>query len=210
MRNILWKKREVAAQALGIIAFAMALAACGSKASVEIPATAIVRLSDQFTGEFSLVDQNGVSRTQDDFRGKIGIVYFGFATCPDVCPLALGNLSAALNELSARERDGLAALFITVDPQRDTPEALKAYLAFDERIVGLTGAPADAAAARAAFKVYAKKQVLTGSALGYTMDHSSLFYVVDVEGRPQLAVHDTVNAQQLAEILRRALKGRLT
>lgn len=197
-------------RALALLLAAAALIACGAPEG-RPPGDALVRLSDQFTADFALIDQNGQARTDRDFRGKVAIVYFGFATCPDVCPMALGTLSAALAELSERERAQIAPLFITVDPERDTPAALKDYLAFNSSFVGLTGSPEAAEKARASFKVYARRQPLPQSALGYTMDHSSLFYLVDREGRPQLAIHDTrVTPQQLAVLLRQAIKGRLT
>lgn len=209
MRKILGKASGSRLKALGMLA-AAALASCARSESVTVPADAVVRLSDQFSSDFALVDQNGQPRTDEDFRGKVALVYFGFATCPDVCPLALGTLSAALNELSDKERAEIAPLFITVDPERDTPAVLKDYLAFNEAIVGLTGSAEAAQHARASFKVYARQQKLPDSALGYTMDHTSLFYLVDRQGRPQLAIHDTVTPPELAEVLRRGIKGRLT
>ncbi len=209
MRKILGKASGSRLKALGMLA-AAALASCARSESVTVPADALVRLSDQFSSDFALVDQNGQPRTDEDFQGKVALVYFGFATCPDVCPLALGTLSAALNELSDKERAEIVPLFITVDPERDTPAALKEYLAFNEAIVGLTGSAEAAQHAQTSFKVYARRQKLPDSALGYTMDHTSLFYLVDRHGRPQLAVHDTVTPQELAEVLRRGIKGRLT
>lgn len=179
-----------------------ALAGCGGP-RVEVPGDAVIRLSDQFSGDFDLVGVNGERVTDEAFRGKVTAVYFGFATCPDVCPMALGTLSAALNELSDRERAEIAPVFITVDPERDTPAALKTFLSFDERLIGLTGTPAAARAARDSFKVFAQRQPLPDSALGYTMDHSSLFYIVDRDGRPQYALQDTLTPAQLAEMLRR-------
>lgn len=198
-------QKILAAGMLGILGI-VAATSCAKAPQVDVPADAVVRLSDQFSSDFSLVDQNGRAVTDEDFRGKTAVVYFGFASCPDVCPLALGNLSAALNELSSKERAKLAPLFISVDPERDTPEALKSYLAFDDRITGLTGSPEAAAAARQSFKVFAKKEPLPGSGLGYTMNHSDLFYLVDREGRPQFALHTTLTARQLAEMLRRTIR----
>lgn len=192
--------------ALALLGASAALSACGGEPEAPVPADGVVRLSDQFTGEFALTDMNGRQVRTADFKDKVLVVYFGFATCPDVCPMALSRLSAALNELSDAERARLVPLFITVDPERDTPEALKSYLAFDQRITGLTGSPAEIDAARQAFKVYAKKRPLPQSALGYTMDHSSLFYVVDREGRPQIALRDSLTPQELAVILRRSVK----
>jgi protein SCO1/2 len=181
------------------------LGACDREAQVQVPANAVIRLSDQFASDFELVDQDGAVKTNRDFLGKVMVIYFGFASCPDVCPMALSRLSAALNELSADEQAELTPVFITVDPERDTPEVLKSYLAFDERIIGLTGSAVAAQAARASFKVYAKQRPLPDSAIGYTMDHSSLFYLVERDGSVEFALDDSLNAQELAQILRTAI-----
>ncbi|HOP19112.1 MAG TPA: SCO family protein [Parvularculaceae bacterium] len=196
-------------RALGAALLATALTACGGgePAAGPVPAQGVVRLSDQFTGKFALIDMNGQHVTNDDFKGKVLIVYFGFATCPDVCPMALSRLSAALNELTEKELAKLVPVFITVDPERDTPEALKAYLGFNKRILGLTGSQADIDAARDAFKVYARRRPLPESALGYTMDHSSLFYIVDPSGQPTLALEDTLTPEEIATMLRRSIRG---
>ncbi len=186
--------------------FLSVLVACGRGDQATYPAEAVIQLSDQFTGDFDLVDMNGAPKKSEDFAGKIQFIYFGFASCPDVCPLALGRLSAGLNALSEKELAEIAPLFITVDPERDTPEVLKTFLSFDERVLGLTGEPAAAEAARLAFKTYAEKRPLEGSALGYTMDHYSLFYVVDRQGQPRIALTDAVNGDEIASVLRRALK----
>lgn len=195
---------------LAVLAVFVVLASCsrgGGGDDVVVPRDAVIRLSDQFSSDFSLLDMNGQPANSTDFRGKILIVYFGFTTCPDVCPLALSRLSAALNALSKSEQSEVVPLFITIDPARDTPEALKAYLAFDERILGLTGSAAQIDAARTSFKVYARRQPLPGSALGYTMDHSSLFYLVNRRGQPQFALHDSLKPEELAAVLRRNIRG---
>ncbi len=185
---------------------ALALAACADRADPPAADGALIRLSDQFTGEFELIDHNGDPYGSSDLEGRTGIVYFGFATCPDVCPMALGVLSAALNELGERELEGLQPIFITVDPERDTPAALKTYLSsFHDAFIGLTGDVESIDAARASFKVYAKKSPLPESALGYTMDHTSFFYLVDREGRPTYAIKDSVGPAELAALLRRRI-----
>ncbi len=190
---------------LGLIGLCFA-AACGGGDSVEIPADGIIRLSDQFTGGFDLVNADGDRVTSEDYKGKVSVIYFGFASCPDVCPLALGLLSAALADLDDTERARLQPVFITVDPERDTPEVVKAYLSsFHKDIVGLTGTPAAVDAARQGFKVFAQKEALEGSALDYTMNHISLFYVVDKTGAPVIALRDTLTAEQLTAALRRNL-----
>jgi protein SCO1/2 len=170
-------------KALGITA-ALALAACAAGGeSVDIPADAVVRLSDQFSSDFALIDQNGQPRTDEDFRGEVALVYFGFATCPDVCPLALGTLSAALNELSEKERGQIVPLFITVDPERDTPQAMADYIApFDAGIVGLTGTPEEIAAVEQLYRAYARKVATGEDEAEYTMDHSAILYLMGPDG----------------------------
>lgn len=198
MRKILWKT-------LGILVLAGACAKAPETAPAEPDPR--IALSDQFTGDYALIDQDGRAVADDDFHGKVAVVYFGFATCPDVCPMALSRLSATLNELSDAERDQIAPIFITVDPGRDTPAAVKAFLQFDPRITGLTGTPAAIDAARQSFKVYAQRQVLEGSSLDYTMNHSSLFYVVDRKGQPRYALNDNLDPPALAAILQRSIAG---
>jgi protein SCO1/2 len=182
-----------------------ALAACGEKPAVEVPKDGIVQLSDSFKSDFMLVDVDGAPVTNENFRGRTMIVYFGFASCPDVCPMALSRLSAALSLLGEGERKKLAPVFITVDPDRDTPDRLKAYLAFDDRILGLTGDRSAVEKARASFKVYAKKSPMPASGLGYAVDHTSLFYIVDPTGRVRLALRDSLTPPELAEMLRRSI-----
>jgi protein SCO1/2 len=192
---------------LGTIALLCALSCTKApQASSEIDPR--IELSDQFSSDFELVDQNGNPFADESLLGKTAIVYFGFTTCPDVCPMALSRLSAAANQLKPKDREDLALVFVTVDPERDTPERLRAFLAFDPSIVGLTGPVEAAEHARQSFKVFAKKEILEGSVLGYTMNHSSLYYVVDPAGKPRLAINDSIAPDPLATILRQALKGR--
>jgi len=132
-------------------------------------------------GPFTLVSHEGKIVTERDFRGAPHLVFFGFTHCPDVCPTKLFEISEVLRAAGERGR-AVRALFITVDPERDTPEALKSYLAsFDERIVGLTGdRPAVDATVRA-FRAYARKAPLKDG--DYTMEHTSLVYLMDRDGR---------------------------
>ena len=184
----------------------LAVAGCSKDPAGEIPANAVIDLPDLFTGEYELIDTNGETVSQAAFTGKTPVIYFGFASCPDVCPLALGTLSAALNELNEREMASIVPIFITVDPDRDTPEALEAYLSFDDRLIGLTGDQAAIDNAKSSFKVGATKEALPDSASGYTMQHTSLFYIVSKSGQPKYAVRDSVTPAQLANILRRSIK----
>lgn len=190
-----------------IVLAALAAAAACSKEPGEaaLSADGVIALSDQFSSDFTLIDQNGKIMRDEDLKGRVAIVYFGFATCPDVCPLALGRLSAALNDLSDKERAKVVPLFITVDPDRDTPEALKAYLAFDDRIIGLTGDREAIEHAKTGFKVYAEPETVADSKIGYTMQHSSLFYIVEKSGKLSLALQDSLTPAEIASAVRRAL-----
>ena len=202
-----------AASLLAGLAFTgLALAACDGSATsgvlkgADIPMAGVAQLSDLFTGEFDLVDVDGAPVVDEDYEGRLQVVYFGFASCPDVCPLALGRLSAALNQLSPREKRAIAPIFITVDPARDTPDYLKSYLESFPGVDGLTGDEAAVEEAKLAFKVYAQKAPLSDAADDYTVDHTSYFYLVDRQGIPRYALYDTLTPDELVIVLREALR----
>jgi protein SCO1 len=132
-------------------------------------------------GPFHLIDQNGQPFSDEDLKGKTFLVFFGFTHCPDVCPTTLFEISEIMRNLGP-EADRTAALFISVDPERDTAEAMKDYLSsFDPHVRGLTGNAADLAAVAKAYRVYYKKVLLDGG--DYTMDHTAIVYLMDKEGR---------------------------
>ena len=191
-----------------LFAFAsITLAACSNDQSADlIPREGVISLSDQFTGDFDLIDKTGAPRADEDFEGRVMLVYFGFTHCPDVCPGDVGVISAALNELG-EDAGRVAPLFISVDPERDSPEALSDYFAFDDRIIPLTGSVEATDAARNSFKQYAKKVPLPDSALEYTVDHGRFYYIADQTGQPTHAVTGGIGPQELAALLRRALKN---
>ena len=132
-------------------------------------------------GPFNLIDQDGQPFSDQDLKGKTFLVFFGFTHCPDVCPTTLFEISEIMRKLGP-EADRTAALFISVDPERDTPEAMKDYLSsFDPHLRGLTGDAAALAAVAKAYRVYYKKVPLEGG--DYTMDHTAIVYLMDKEGR---------------------------
>jgi protein SCO1/2 len=133
-------------------------------------------------GPFTLVDQTGRTVTERDFAGRALLIYFGFTYCPDVCPTELGTIAATLDALGpAGER--VTPVFISIDPERDTPEALADYVArFHPRMVGLTGSAEQVAQAARAFRVYYAK-VQPRDSTTYLMDHSSFIYFVGPDGR---------------------------
>lgn len=127
-------------------------------------------------GPISLVDAEGRRVTERDFLGKWSIFYFGFTACPDACPTALASLSLMLEALGGKAAR-VQPVFVSIDPERDTPAAMKAYLvAFDSRIIGLTGSPQEVAATAKTFRVYYRK---TGEDPYYLMDHSTALIVMD-------------------------------
>jgi protein SCO1/2 len=132
-------------------------------------------------GPFRLVDQNGKTVTDGDLKGKPFLVFFGFTHCPDVCPTTLFDVSEVMRSLGP-DADRTAALFITVDPERDTPASLKDYLgSFDPHLRGITGAPDAVAAVAKEYRVYYKK-VPTDNG-DYSMDHTAIVYLMDKNGR---------------------------
>ncbi len=133
-------------------------------------------------GPFTLVDHTGKTVTDKDFRGRYMLVYFGFTNCPDICPSGLQVMAAALDKAGAKA-DQVTPIFITVDPERDTPEQLASYVSsFHPRLVGLTGSPEQVTAALKAYRVYAKKVEDPKSTAGFTFDHTSIIYLMDRDG----------------------------
>jgi len=133
-------------------------------------------------GPFTLTDHTGKRVTDRDFRGRYMIVFFGFTFCPDVCPSALQVISAALDKLGPKA-DRFVPILITVDPERDTPMQLASYVqSFHPRLLGLTGTPAEIDAVVKAYRVYVKKVPDPKSTAGYSIDHTSLIYVMGPDG----------------------------
>lgn len=147
-------------------------------------------------GPFALVDQNGRLRTDKDFRGHWVLLYFGYTYCPDVCPTTLALMAAALGRLGAKA-EKVEPLFVTVDPERDTPAVLKKYLAvFGPRFIGLTGTPAQIAQVAHAYRVYYAKHKLEGGT--YSVDHSSVVYLLDPRGKFVVAYDDAATPAAIA------------
>lgn len=164
-------------------AFALSLAACNPAANSEPPPLA----GSAIGGEFALVDKAGKPVRFSQFEGKYRIVYFGYTFCPDVCPLDLQKLMQGL-KLFAKDHPEVAAkiqpIFITVDPERDTPQVIGEYAAnFGPNLLGLTGTPQQVAAAEKLFAVYAERR--EGASPGsYLMDHSRAAYLMGPKGEP--------------------------
>jgi len=138
-----------------------------------------------YAKDFSLKDVDGKVRTMADFKGKVVVLFFGYAQCPDVCPTTMTEMAQAKQQLG-KDGDRLQVLFVTVDPARDTPEVLKAYMgAFDPTFVALIPTPEELTATAKDFKVYFKK-VDGKTPTSYSMDHSAASFVYDPQGRLRL------------------------
>jgi len=157
-------------------------------------------------GPFVLTDHTGKRVTEENFRGRYMLVFFGFTFCPDVCPSALQVVSAALDRLGPRA-ERFVPVLITVDPERDTPEQLALYVqSFHPRLVGLTGTPAEIEAVAKTYRVYSvRKRVDPKSSAGYTVDHPAQIYIMDPDGRYRAFLDYTKGVESVAAGLARVL-----
>lgn len=173
----------------------------------------------QIGGPFTLIDQFGNTVNESEFRGRLMLVFFGFTHCPDICPVTVNTISKTM-ELLGDKADQVAPIFITVDPARDTPEVMKAYLEhFDKRFVGLTGTPEQIAKVEADYKAYAAKVEPEeeaheghgaahdhGAGEEYQMDHSGYIYLMDKNGKYSKIFSYTTPEQDLARVVEHALE----
>ena len=158
-----------------------------------------------YAKDFSLTDQHGKLRSLADFKGKVVVVFFGFVQCPEVCPTTMAELAAVKKQLGA-DGDKFQALFITVDPERDTPEVLKAYMInFDPSFLALYAPPERLAVLAKDFKVHYKKTAGTSPG-SYSMDHSAGSYVYDPQGNLRLYTRYGSGVQALVDDIRLLFK----
>jgi protein SCO1/2 len=195
--NAMFSRRSLLA---ATAASALSLTACDRKTRVTYKGIDLTGAT--YATDFQLTDAQGKERRLADFRGKAVLVFFGFTQCPDVCPTALAR-AAEVKRLLGADGERFQTLFITIDPERDTPEVLQAYTAaFDESFIGLYGDLPRTQQTASDFKVFYKK-VPTGAS--YTMDHSSLSYVYDPQGQLRLALRHEQSPEDYAQDLRKLL-----
>jgi protein SCO1/2 len=185
-----------------VILAVTAASLAGPVAALAANPTPTNQAAAEIGGPFTLVDQDGRTVTDAQFHGKWLLVYFGYTHCPDACPIALTNIDAALDDIDPARRAKVQALFITVDPDRDTPAVMKDYVgAFeDANIVGLTGTPKQVGAVQAAYRVNARRH--DGKDGDYTMSHASTICVMDPDGRFVARVPPENIAERLAQLVR--------
>ncbi len=157
-----------------------------------------------FARTFALRDSNGSPRTLQDFRGKLVTVFFGYIRCPDVCPTNLLTMAEVMRLLGP-DADKVQVIFVTIDPERDTPELLAQYVpAFDERFIGLYGDRAQTAATAKEFRILYRKSGNTDGD-NYTVDHSAGTYIFDTAGKVRLYVKHGESAANIADDLKKLL-----
>lgn len=206
----IWLFPAIAAILAGIAGAALIWLSGQSGPGSNPTGAAPVRMSGEadIGGPFTLVDQTGRTVTEETFAGRPMLIYFGFTYCPDICPTSLQVMAAALDRLTPEQRAEFQPLLITVDPERDTPEALASYVsspAFPDNLLGLTGSEEQIRDAARAYRVYYRRVDDDGTLAEYTMDHSSLIYLMGREGEfvevfPHQATPDQI-ASRLQQFL---------
>lgn len=157
-------------------------------------------------GDFTLIGKDGwVSLS--DFRGKVVAIYFGYTKCPDVCPTSLSILSHAIAQLSGEEKKNFQSIFISFDPERDSPKVLADYVTFfDESMIGLTAAPEDLNPVAAQYGAYYEKVAYSNSELLYGIDHTSVTYIVGKDGQLTAILPHSTSSKKVLESIRNAMK----
>ncbi|WP_262408776.1 SCO family protein [Sphingomonas sp. JC676] len=185
--------------ALTLLLSASSLAGCGQPQQPPLAGATI-------GGPFALTDQNGKTVRDTDFAGKYRIVYFGYTYCPDVCPTDMQKIGQAmriLDKSDPRTSDKIVPIFISVDPERDTPPVLKQFVAnFHPRIIGLTGSPDAIAKVAKSYAVYFKKQPVSAGG-GYMVDHLAIAFLMDPQGKPMVSLPIDKDGEAVAADLRR-------
>jgi len=198
--------------AVALVAVTVLLGACAksgeSPQMILSPAKSAFKNTDvtglDYAKDFSLQDHNGKLRSLADFKGKVVVVFFGYTQCPDVCPTTMSEMANVMQQLGP-QADKVQVLFITIDPERDTPELLAKYVpAFDPRFLGLVGDKAATEKVAKEFKVFYQK--VAGKEPGsYTMDHTAGSYVFDQQGRIRLFVRHGQGTEPIVHDLKQLL-----
>lgn len=201
-------RRSILLFAGAVFAFAAAIAISTivvvTRRDDAIPAVETSTGQPSVGGPFQLVNQDGQAVDQTMLDGKWSLVFFGFTYCPDFCPTTLTALEATKQQLGAKAKD-LQIVFVTVDPERDTPQALKDYLSsegFPRGVIGLTGTPEQIRAAADAYRAYYQK---VGEGEGYTMNHSLTVYLMGPDGKFRTAIAHDLGPQRAAQVIERAM-----
>ena len=199
-------RRAVLKTALALLALPVAAGLLSACSQTKPQFQSVDLTGAEYATGFSLTDQNGQVRTLKDFAGKVVVVFFGFTQCPDVCPTTMAEL-AQVKKLLGADGDKLQAVFVSVDPERDTPEILKAYMGnFDPSFLALRPTPGQLADMAKDFKVFYKR--VDGKTAGsYSMDHTAGSYVFDANGKIRLFTRYGSGAEMLASDVKLLIKN---
>ncbi len=194
MQTIRTLLRRRVLTSLGALALSAALAGCGDSSG---PAFTGSDITGTHMGQgWTLTGTNGKPYTLQSFAGKVTLFFFGYTQCPDVCPTTLAELAQVVH-LLGDQASRVQIVMITVDPERDTPEVLGAYVSsFDPSFLGLTGTPEQVKLAAGAFKAYYAKVAQANG--GYSMDHSASFYLFDTQGEARVLLNNSASAAVVA------------
>jgi protein SCO1/2 len=183
---------------LAVVLLALFVAACGKQAGQQFQLTDVTGAN--FGKALELTDHDGKRRTLADFKGKVVVLFFGFTHCPDACPTTMAELATVARELGP-DASRMQVLFVTVDPERDTPDLLRQYVpSFHPSFLGLYGTAEETARVAKEFKIYFQKQQQPGGS--YTIDHSAGTFVLDREGRLRLFASYGAGAKPLLHDIR--------
>lgn len=198
-------KRHALKSIAGVVMVACSAALFSACSEKQVNFSAIDITGADYARDFALTDHNGQARSVKDFAGKVVVVFFGYTQCPDVCPTSMAEL-VEVKKLLGKDGDRVQGLFVTVDPLRDTPEVLKAYMGnFDPTFLALYTSPENLEKISKDFKVYYKK-VDGKTPTSYTMDHSAGSYVYDAQGKLRLYTRYGTGAAPLAADIKLLLK----
>jgi protein SCO1/2 len=188
-----------------LLAVLCLLAVACNRAPVEFRNTDLTGAT--FARQFTLSDHNAQIRTLGDFKGKVVVIFFGYASCPDICPSTLSRLATVMKALGP-ESERVQVLFVTVDPERDTADRLRDFVPwFHPSFLGLRGDAQETKVVSEEFRIFSARREV-GSQLGYVLDHSSGAYVYDPAGRIRLYVKDTASVEEIVADIRLLLSGK--
>lgn len=200
LRSMGWHRRALAVAAVGLAS--LMLVACDASSPVAFQGSDIT--GTHLGRDMAMQDASGATRSLNDYKGKVVVVFFGYTQCPDVCPTSMAQLAQTMT-LLGDDASQVQVIMVSVDPQRDTPAVLGEYVkAFDPRFVGLTGTPEQLGATAKSFKAYyGKSKGASGDQ--YTMDHSSSFYLFDKKGESRVLVRGDASPEDIAKDIRQLL-----
>ncbi|MDY0272173.1 MAG: SCO family protein [Advenella sp.] len=204
--NKSYKARKLAISMGLVFSMVFGLSACKQEVLEGVSAQSLAFIGSDITGtgfgkNVGGINQDGQAVSFNDYKDKVVVVFFGFTQCPDVCPTAMAELSQLMTKFTPEEAAQVQVVMVSIDPERDTPEMLKAYVsAFDDRFNGITGTPEQIAQLAKSFKAFYKKVAHTNGT--YSMEHSSSLYVLDKNGESRILFKPGTSIEDMEKDIR--------